>query len=201
MTSNGEGRGGAPAPGVTASDLRSSLAMNVKRFRAERGWTLRELSERSGVSKALLSRIERGDGNPSMETLFRMAAAFGCAVSEVIEVETSRLDVVRADEGRMIVSEDGAVRTRLILAGSDLHRIEIFDMAMDAGGRSQWEGRPEYQVTEFAVVREGRALVGPVGEEALLGPGDAIAFRHDVQNVYQALEQPVRIFSIVAYGP
>jgi XRE family transcriptional regulator, regulator of sulfur utilization len=183
----------------TPAGLRSSLAMNLRRARRGRGWSLRELALRADVSKALLSKIERGEGNPSIETLYRISAAIGCTMSELIEVEASRLEVVRAGEGRVIPYEAAAIVSRLIFASAPLRRLEIFLCAMEPNTRSEWDGQPQFGVTEYAVVQAGTVLIGPAGRETLLGPGDSIAFRHDTRNVYESFDSPVSVTVVMAY--
>ena len=193
-----------PSNGVHATldeptALKSSLGANLARLRIVRGWSLRELSARAEVSKALLSRIERGEGNPSIETLFRIAGALGCAVSELIAVDTFKPQVVRATQGRAIESEDSSMVSRLIFASSGHTRIEIYDCVMAPHTRSEWEGRAGYGVTEYAVVQDGCVRIGSPGREELLGPSDAIAFRHDTTNAYESLDAPARVVCVVAY--
>jgi transcriptional regulator with XRE-family HTH domain len=184
---------------VAPSELRSSLATNVRRARLERGWSLREFAGRADVSKALLSKIERGEGNPSIETLYRISAAIGCAISELLELDASRLEVVRMNEGRVIPYDEAAIDLRLVFASAPLRRLEIFRLVMEPNTRSEWDGQPEFGVTEYALVHEGNVLIGPSGREALLGPGDSIAFRHDSRNVYESLDMPVHVTVLMTY--
>ncbi len=62
--------------------LRTSLGRQIRLARTERGWTLRRLSESSGVSVSQLSSIERGTHLPSVESLTSIAQALGSAPSE-----------------------------------------------------------------------------------------------------------------------
>lgn len=57
--------------------LRVELGRQVRLARTERGWTLKELSEASGVSVSQLSSIERGAHLPSLESLVTVALALG----------------------------------------------------------------------------------------------------------------------------
>lgn len=60
------------------------IGERVRTERASRGWSLAELAERSGVSKAMLSKIERDEASPTAELLVRIAAAFGMTLSSLI---------------------------------------------------------------------------------------------------------------------
>lgn len=69
--------------GGTAQDrLRLELGRQIRRTRADRGWTLKELSEASAVSVSQLSSIERGAHLPSMESFLAIATALEASPSE-----------------------------------------------------------------------------------------------------------------------
>jgi transcriptional regulator with XRE-family HTH domain len=185
--------------GADAPTLLSALADNLRRERNLRGWSLRELATRADVSKALLSRIERGEGNPSINSLFQISTALGVSLSELIAADVSEHEIVRAGEGRVIASEDGRAVSRLIFVAGGQRRFEIYEFSMEPHTRSEWEGRAELGIREFALVREGRVLIGPLGKQKLLGPGDAIAFRQEDLNAYEALDEPVKAVCVIAY--
>jgi CheY-like chemotaxis protein/DNA-binding XRE family transcriptional regulator len=61
--------------------LRAELGRQIRLARTERGWTLKDLSEASGISVSQLSSIERGSHLPSVESLLAVAGALGKAPS------------------------------------------------------------------------------------------------------------------------
>ncbi|TIO09261.1 XRE family transcriptional regulator [Mesorhizobium sp.] len=67
-----------------ANDISSTIGRRIRSERALRGWSLAELADRSGVSKAMLSTIERGKTSPTAALLVRIAAAFGMTLSTLI---------------------------------------------------------------------------------------------------------------------
>ncbi|MEM1423652.1 MAG: response regulator [Planctomycetota bacterium] len=68
-----------------ADRLRSELGRRIRLARTERGWTLKELSENSGVSVSQLSSIERGAHLPSLESLLSVAGALGDTPSKWLD--------------------------------------------------------------------------------------------------------------------
>ncbi|MEZ6232663.1 MAG: response regulator [Phycisphaerales bacterium] len=62
--------------------LRQALGMHIRLARTERGWTLKDLSEASGVSVSQLSSVERGAHMPSLESLLAIAQALDARPSE-----------------------------------------------------------------------------------------------------------------------
>jgi XRE family aerobic/anaerobic benzoate catabolism transcriptional regulator len=67
--------------------LSQRLARRVKALRAQRGWTVRDVSERSGLSPRLLALIEAGQANPTLSSLGDLAAALLVDASDLIVVE------------------------------------------------------------------------------------------------------------------
>lgn len=85
---------------IAESELR--LGDRIRSERMRRQWSLAELAERSGVSRAMLSKIERDEASPTAELLVRIAAAFGMTLSSLIalaEISTGG-QVLRAEEQR-----------------------------------------------------------------------------------------------------
>lgn len=64
----------------------ATLAATVRRERARRGWTLREMSYASGVSTSHISRVEFQRGQPSLRTAILIARAFDMTLGELVGV-------------------------------------------------------------------------------------------------------------------
>ena len=73
--------------GPTPMDVLRALGLTVNQARTGRGWTLRELAERSGVSVRFLVQLEAGRGNISIKRLADLAEAFGVTPSDLLRQE------------------------------------------------------------------------------------------------------------------
>ena len=73
----------------TPEHISGRLGERVLAIRKQRGFMLREVSERTGVSIAMLSMIERGHSNPSIGTLHALADAFGVRMSDSSSTTTA----------------------------------------------------------------------------------------------------------------
>jgi DNA-binding XRE family transcriptional regulator len=62
---------------IAASELRVSMMIEIAKARAERGYTQRELEEKSGVKQPVIARIEKGNTNPQLETVLKVLAPLG----------------------------------------------------------------------------------------------------------------------------
>jgi len=85
---------------METSDTEAILAGNLRTERGARGWTLAELATRSGVSRAMLSKIERCEASPTAALLGRLSAAFGLTMSQLFaRIEDQwGAQVARADQ-------------------------------------------------------------------------------------------------------
>ena len=80
-------------------------------MRRERRLTLDELAERSGVSRAMLSKIERGEKNPTLVVAAKLSEGFGVTLSQLVGMEERR-EVVVVPRGRRMVTRDPEDRLR-----------------------------------------------------------------------------------------
>jgi transcriptional regulator with XRE-family HTH domain len=66
---------------------RIALGKNVRLLRVTRGWSQEVLAEMSGLHRTYISMIERRDKNIGLDSLERLAAAFGVSIGELVDVE------------------------------------------------------------------------------------------------------------------
>ncbi|MFC7878752.1 helix-turn-helix domain-containing protein [Isoptericola sp. NPDC057391] len=69
----------------TIVDASHGLGKRVRAERTRRGWSLSELAEASGVSRAMISKVERGEASPTATVLGKLSAAFELSVSSLLE--------------------------------------------------------------------------------------------------------------------
>src|SRR4051795_5219571 len=93
-----------------------SLCRRVRDLRKKKGWTLDELSAACGVSRSMLSEIERGNANPTLAVAFRIAGAFSMSLGDLVDAPAapSRIDVIRADDRAYHYRSDKHVRIRTL---------------------------------------------------------------------------------------
>jgi XRE family transcriptional regulator, regulator of sulfur utilization len=162
-------------------------------------WCVNELPDAAEISKTSLSKIESGLGNPSLETLWRIASALDVPLGAIIDTdEPPQTQLIRAGEGSEIVSASG-VRSRLILAEGRNHRTEVFQMELPADKEQRSE--PHAAGTEELVLcQQGRALVGPEMREVELELNDALWLPSDLPHRYSGLED-ARLIVIMSHPP
>ncbi len=100
---------------VSEIDLNSQIAQRVSRMRSDAGISLESLAEKSGVSKSMISLIERAETSATAVVLDRIAAALGCSLTTFFENDVTSPDPLskRAAQSTWRDPESGYVRRML----------------------------------------------------------------------------------------
>ena len=147
----------------------------VRGLRRERGLTLDGLAERSGVSRAMISKLERGEKNPTLVVAAKVAEGLGVSLSQLLGVEEKRQIVVVPRERRMVMRDPETGFERQLLSPSFGGRgIEFVRNVVPEGSTSGEFPPHRAGVTEHLVVERGRLRAVLGGEEYLLEEGDAL---------------------------
>jgi transcriptional regulator with XRE-family HTH domain len=78
-----------------AASTPPEVGATLQRLRLERGLTLEDLSRTAGVSKSMLSQIEREKANPTIAVAWRLANALGVSMAELLSSEARKVDAIR----------------------------------------------------------------------------------------------------------
>jgi transcriptional regulator with XRE-family HTH domain len=159
------------------------LGERVRILRRERGLTLKLLAERSGVSRAMISKLERGEKNPTLVVAAKVAEGLGVSLSQLVGVEERGEVVVVPLERRMIMRDPGTGFERQLLSPSFGGRGIEFIWSVVPEGSSSGEFPPHRRgVEEYVVVEKGRLRAVLGGEDYLLEEGDALYFEADISH-------------------
>jgi transcriptional regulator with XRE-family HTH domain len=185
--------------------LRSVVAQRLREFRAHLDWTLSQLAGRSGVSKAMLSKIENAQTTPTLTTLARLGQALSVPVTAFFRGLDEEHDLlhVKAGQGLEIQHRGSSVGQRYQLLGRmrfPHDRLEPTLVTIE----SDADPFPLFQHggTEFLFMISGTLEYGYAGRTVLLEPGDALQFLGEVTHgPVRALELPVQMLSLKAVTP
>lgn len=176
--------------------VRDLLADNLKAARARRGASLSEVARLSGISKATLSQLESGTGNPTIETVFSLSRALEEPVSGLLEPPAHRgMTVIRAADVTPLAGEGVDLRPYGRIEGAGLI-CELYDQQVRAGARQESLG---HVGTEHTVVQSGCLRVDVDGTRVELGVGDYLSFDASVPHAYSAPSGPVRSVLVINY--
>ncbi|CAO3416939.1 helix-turn-helix domain-containing protein [Azospirillum endophyticum] len=166
----------------TGNDIDSRLATRLRALRADRGLTLDALAERSGVSRSMISLVERGQSSPTASVLERLAAGLGVTLATLFaEAEREDADPV-ARRSDQIVWTDPATgyRRRNLSPPGFPSPIELVEVELPPGTRVSYDsGNRAAEVDQQIHLLDGtiELTVGEVTHR--LSTGDCLAMRLD----------------------
>lgn len=186
------------------SEISEAVAARVREYRSTLELTIGELADRSGVSKAMLSKIENARIQPSLTTMTRIAQALRVPV-------TSLLRGVDDDEEAIFVPAGEGLRlsTKTDEAGTDIRSL---GMLRGLHQRlepviTRFESAPadlpinKHGGTELLHVLSGGIEFGFGSARYLLGSGDSIQFAGSVSHGITAVtEFPTEVLSVKGWG-
>ncbi|OUC95425.1 helix-turn-helix domain-containing protein [Streptosporangium minutum] len=181
-----------------AAGVRGAIAANLRRVRLARGLSVRELAELTGVSKALISQVERGVANPTVEVLSRLAASLELTFGELTRIHLVGPEVIRRSESvPLAVGDNTAIRT--LFAAPDRRRFELAEGDIPAGTRSAKSSHGRGSV-EHAYVVEGEVTVETDEWSVTLTAGDALRFASESDHVYATGAAPCRVLTLISFS-
>lgn len=158
--------------------LGTLLAGRIRRERDARGWSIAELAAASGVSRAMISRIERAEASPTAALLGKLSGAFSLTVSQLLaraEADSTPTRLVRGkDRETWTDPETGYIRHALTPPGADPEMVLIElppgkRVGYPASSYTVMRGQSVWVMSGQLTIREG-------GADTTLGPDDCLAF-------------------------
>lgn len=156
-------------------DIDQRLAERLKAARQRRNLTLDGLAERAGVSRAMISRIERGESSPTAALLDRLCAGLGVTLSSLFHEERNAGPVARFDDQPIWLDPgSGYVRRNVSPPGTG-SKIEIVEVTLPAGARVLLDApRPSSRLDQQVWVLAGAIELTVGGTTHPLATGDCM---------------------------
>ncbi len=185
---------------VTAA-LASAIGGRVKRERKSRGWTLDQLAESAGVSRRMVVSVEKGEVNPSVGTLLRLAEALRVGLPTLVEPpQTTPVTVTRRGDGPELWTGDGGGRGVLVAGTATPDTVELWDWSLGPGDSRTSEAHAP-NTRELIHVHQGSVIVTAGDRSVTLGAGDAASFPGDVAHSYANAGRRAARFSLAVFEP
>jgi transcriptional regulator with XRE-family HTH domain len=165
-----------------------------------RGLSLERLAQRAGVSRGMLSQIELGRSAPTINILWKIAAALNVTFSTLLLSRESRVRVLRHSQASRLASEGGALVSRALFPTDAPARVEFYEIELGSRSEEQVDPYPTGTTVNLVVAR-GEVELDAGGEAFTLGPGDAVTFGADTLHAYRNTgAQPARLYLVIVYA-
>ena len=180
----------------TTSEPSQYLARTLRALRSEHGWSLDRTAQETGVSKAMLGQIERGESSPTIATLWKIASGFHTSLSSFLypapPVTTEGVVYRSASALRGQPGSDDMLVAPLFPYEPSF-RFELFELTLLPGYERHSEAH-EAGVVEHVIVLSGALEVLIESTWAPLAQGDAVRFPADRPHGYRNLHAEPAVF-------
>lgn len=167
----------AEPPALTGEQIEHRIAKRLAGLRADRGWSLEVLSERTGISRASLSRLERSELSPTAAMLGKLCTAYGWTLSRLMaEAETKPVSLVAAAKQAEWTDPESGYRRRVVSPPAPGLRGELVEVRMPAGSTVSFDTSPVHGLEHHLWIIEGSLNLEVEGTRFELHAGDCLRY-------------------------
>ncbi|HKB11552.1 MAG TPA: helix-turn-helix domain-containing protein [Vicinamibacterales bacterium] len=165
----------ASAAGHQAVERR--IAQRLAQLRADRGWSLDALADRTGISRATLSRLERAELSPTAAMLGKLCTAYGWTLSRLMaDAETRPSNIVRAGDQAVWTDPESGYRRRAVSPPSPGRRGELVEIHVPPGASVSFETSPVAGLEHHLWMLEGTLTLHVDAAAFRLRAGDCVRY-------------------------
>lgn len=199
------GSGRVDKPGMHAQrhrmnprpDILDRLAARLKAARQDQGLSLEAIARLSGVSRSMVSQIERGESSPTVATLWNLTQALQVDFAGLLDADTlPAIEHIRADAVPTIDARGEGCRIRILSAPEEAGSHELYELIFAPGG-SLVSDPHGVGCREQLTVIEGALSVTSGAESRDAGAGDTLRYAADCPHAIRAADGPARAFLVV----
>ena len=179
-------------------DFNLIIGKNLNKIRKQKNMSLDKVSELTGVSKAMLAQIEKGSSNPTVTTLWKIAAGLNVSFSYFMEEEDKEIVHVRQKDIKPIMESEEKMKVYPLFPYDNGRRFEVFTIELEAGCNHQ--SLPHNEGTEeYIIVTKGQMEVAIEDSIYSLSCGDAIRYFADKSHSYRNITNDTVSFQHIIY--
>lgn len=165
-------------------DITNTIAANTKHIREQKKLTLDAAASVTGVSRSMLAQIEKGEVNPTISVLWKIANGYKVSFTSLVEEKDDTVSVIRLADMQPLEEDGGRYLNYPIFTFDEQKLFETYRIVIEAGGslsaQPHLKGAVEY-ITVFA----GQVEIIAAGSQIQLSKGDSIRFHADAPHSYQ----------------
>lgn len=164
-----------------------NLTLRLRELRLARGWSLEDLAKRCDVSRASLSRIEKGDVSPTTNVLGKLCSAYGLTLSRLmILAEEDYAPIVKRADQAVWIDERTGFRRRSVSPPSNALSCEVLECELSPGTYIEYPKPPSAGLEHHLLLLEGELVVEVDGKNHSIKPGDCLRYKLYGASSFQA---------------
>jgi transcriptional regulator with XRE-family HTH domain len=167
-------------------EIDTLIARRLREHRTAHGWSLDDLAQRSGISRAMISRIEREDSSPTAGLLARLCDALGITLSQLMtETDAPRATVSRRDEQMQWRDPASGYVRRMVSPPGGEDETEIVAVDLPPGARVAFPPHTPGRYEQQVLVLQGSVRLTLGRQQEDLGPGDCARMAIDEDHGFE----------------
>ena len=171
----------------TTDTILSRLPARLKDARRQQGLSLDAVAKLSGVSRSMVSQIERGESSPTIATLWNLTSALGVDFAGLLDGSAAgkEIETLRTDDVPTIDNMGSGVRIRILSPPEDAGRHEVYEIVFANNG--VLDSQPHsHGAREHLTVFDGVIEVTIGDSKSTLRKGDTARYNADVPHQLRA---------------
>lgn len=181
-------------------NLNEIIAKNLRSIREEKKLSLDKVAELTGVSKSMLGQIERGESNPTITTVWKIANGLKVSFTTLINIPQHDTVIIKRSDIEPLIEDNGRYRLYPYFPYEDGRRFEVYSVEIEKGGYLSAEAHPE-GTQEYVTVFDGELTIRVSQQEYIVCEGDSVRFKADKAHVYHNSGSKLARLSMVIYYP
>ncbi|MBQ8647299.1 MAG: helix-turn-helix transcriptional regulator [Oscillospiraceae bacterium] len=165
-------------------DFQKAVAQNIREIRERKKITLDAAAKLTGVSRSMLAQIEKGDVNPTISVLWKIANGYKVSFTSLVDTDGRSHLLIRADEVTPLAEDEGRYINRPAFPFQEDTHFETYRIEIKPEGFLQ--AQPHMGGTEeFLTVFSGEVEITAGAERFRIAAGDSLRFKADVAHSYR----------------
>lgn len=179
-------------------DINTAVSQNIKHIREQKKLTLDAAAKTTGVSRSMLAQIEKGDVNPTLSVLWKIANGYKVSFTSLIEQSQEQATILPFKDITPIVADGGRYINYPSFTFDEKHLFETYRIAIAPSGSLQAEAHL-VGTEEYITVFTGTVEVTVDDAVYSLNEGDSIRFKADIAHAYRNTGSQEAILSMLIY--
>lgn len=159
------------------------VAGNFKQIRETKKMSLDMVSKLTGVSRSMLNQIEKGEVNPTISTVWKIANGLKVSFTELVTAPKQQVNIIRYSAIEPLIEKDGDYRNYPLFPFDSERKFEVYRIELEPGAKLEAQPHP-VDSQELITVYQGGLELSVTGNTYVLAAGDAIKFVADVEHTY-----------------
>lgn len=185
---------------METGQIHAKIGRNLQTIRKSRSLSLDQVAELTGVSKAMIGQIERGDSNPTITILWKIVNGLHLSFTSLIEDEMAKVRIIRQKDLVPFEAENGLYRSYPVIPFDQQKQFEVYALEIEPGCVHYSEPH-NAGVEEYIFVNRGELILTIQEEICRLGPGDSLHFTADIPHTYENRLPHLTSCQVIIYYP